>query len=115
MKAKRMILSIILSLLAMTVALQIAFAQGQAQDKKKEEFKITIKGKIQHMEQLGGYYLLGENPGGEFMIVNQNPKVLETLMKSEKTVTVEGSLKGAEWLTIEKIDGKPYSGKAASK
>jgi hypothetical protein len=115
MRAKRMMLSIIMCLLAMTIALQVAFAQGQAQDTKKGEFKITIKGKIQHMEQLGGYYLLGENPGGEFMIVNQNPKVLGTLMKSKKTVTVEGSLKGAEWLTIEKIDGKLYSGKAASK
>ncbi len=115
MKAKRTILSIILSLLAMTIALHIAFAQGQAQDTKKGEFKITIKGKIQHMDQLGGYYLLGENPGGEFMIVNQDPKVLGTLMKSKKSVTVEGSLKGAEWLTIETIGGKPYSGKAASK
>jgi hypothetical protein len=115
MKAKRMILSIALSLLVVAIAGQAGFALGQAQDTKKGEFKITIQGKIDHMEQLGGYFVLGEKPGGEFMIVNQNPKVLAELMKSKKTVTVEGSLKGAEWLTIEKIDGKPYSGKPASK
>ena len=114
MKAKRMILSIVLSLLVTAIAANIGFAQGQAQDTKKEEFKITIQGKIGHMEQLGGYFVLGVEPGGEWMILNQDPKVLEQLMKSQKTLTIEGRLRAPEYLTIEKIDGKPYTGKAAS-
>jgi len=113
-KAKRMILSIVLSLLVVAIAANIGLAQGQAQD-TKEQFKTTIKGKIDHSKQLGGYYVLGVEPGGEWMILNQDPKVLEQLMKSQKTLTIEGRLRAPEYLTIEKIDGKPYTGKAASK
>ena len=115
MKAKRMILSIALGLLVVAIAGQAGFAQGQAQDTKKGEFKITIQGKIDHMEELGGYFVRGEKPGGEWMILNQNPKVLAEFMKSEKTLTIEGRLRGTEWLTIKKIDGKPYSGTPSSK
>jgi len=111
MRPKRTLLLILLSLLVLTIAVNVGFAQGKA----KGEFKTTIKGTINYMKELGGYYVLGEQPGGEFMILNQDPKVLEKLMKSKKIATFEGSLKGAEWLTIEKIDGKPYSGTATSK
>jgi len=115
MKARRMLLSVLLSLLAMAIAANVSLAQGTTQETKKGEFKFSVVGTINHSEQLGGYFVLGEKPGGEFMIVNQNPKVLDPLMKSKKAVTIEGSLRAAEYLTIQKIDGKPYSGKAASK
>ena len=49
------------------------------------------------------------------MIVNQDTQWLEKLLKNGKRVTIEGRLRGAEFLFIEKIDGKPYRGKAASK
>jgi hypothetical protein len=35
--------------------------------------------------------------------------VLEKLLKSAKMIKIDGYLRGAEFLTIEKIDGKPYS------
>ncbi len=77
--------------------------------------KITIKGKIGFMSNLGGYYVLGLEPGGEMIIVNKNPQVLEDLSKSGKIVMIEGRIvRGAEYLFIEKIDGQPYAGKEPS-
>jgi hypothetical protein len=115
MRTKRMLLPIVLSLLVAVIAANVAFAQGQAQDKQQGQFKTTIKGKIGYLKQLGGYYVQGVEPGGEWIILNKNPKVLKKLKESQKTVTIEGSLRAPEYLTIEKIDGKPYSGTPASK
>lgn len=71
-----------------------------------------MKGKIDYMENLGGYFVRGEEPPEEYFIVNQDPKLLEELMKSRKTVTIEGhSTIGADHLFIEKIDGQPYAAK----
>ena len=77
-----------------------------------EGWKITIKGKIEFMTNLGGYFVHGEDPGREYFIMNPNPQVLEGLLKSGKTLVIEGRIvKGAEFLYIEKIDGKAYQGK----
>ncbi len=72
----------------------------------------TIQGTIDFMESLGGYFIRGQNPGGEFFIVNQNPKVLKALKESGKTVTIQGHVtsQGAEYFFIQKIDGKKYTG-----
>lgn len=79
---------------------------------KIEGTKTTVKGKIGYMKNLGGYIVQGENPPDELFIVNQDPKLLEDLMKSGKTVTIEGHYTiGADHLFIEKIDGQPYRGK----
>ncbi len=44
--------------------------------------------------------------------MNENLKVLEALYKSGKIVTIEGRIvRGAEYLFIDKIDGKKYLGK----
>jgi hypothetical protein len=106
----------VLACMALTISLFLSaaatgFAQAPAQDAKKEPFRITVEGKIKYMKDLGGYYLQGEKPRNEFMIVNQNPGVLKKIMDSKKTVTAEGTLRAAEFLTIETIDGKTYSGK----
>ncbi len=71
----------------------------------------TRQGTIDYMERLGGYFIRGQNPGGEFFIVNQNPKVLKALKESGKTVTIEGytTNQGAEYFFIQKIDGKKYT------
>ena len=46
------------------------------------------------------------------MIENQNPALLEKLLKNGKTVTVKGRFRiGADFLFIEKIDGQAYRGK----
>ncbi|MCE5264466.1 MAG: hypothetical protein LLG97_13155 [Deltaproteobacteria bacterium] len=93
----------------------VSLAQAPAQETQKEPFRITVEGKIQYMKDLGGYYIQGSKPRNEFMIVNQDPKVLKKFMESKKTVTAEGTLRAAEFLTIETIDGKKYSGKPAKK
>jgi hypothetical protein len=115
MKARRILLFSTLGLLAMAVAGDVSFAQGQTQPPRSGEYRITIVGVIDHMDELGGYFVRGEKPGGEFMIVNQNPNALKPLMKSKKTVSLEGILRGGEYLTIEKIDGKLYAEKATLK
>jgi hypothetical protein len=96
------------------------FAQGQAtsqsaKNQNDDGDSIVVQGKIAYLKQLGGYILNGETPAGEFIIVNQDPQVLEKLLKNANKVKIEGRLRGAEFLTIEKIDGKPYRGESASK
>jgi hypothetical protein len=82
-----------------------------------KEQKETIHGTVDYMEHLGGYFIRGENPGGEYFIVNQNPKTLKALKDSGKTVTIIGftTNQGAEYFFIEKIDGKKYKGAAPVK
>jgi hypothetical protein len=77
----------------------------------------TMQGTIDYMENLGGYFIRGENPGGEYFIVNQNPKVLKALKESKKTVTLQGytTNQGAEYFFIQKIDGKKYTGAKPAK
>ena len=73
-----------------------------------------VKGKIASFG--GRYYVLGQNPPGEFLVENENPKVLGGLLKGGKILTVEGHLTlGADLLFIEKIDGKPYSAQKKNK
>ena len=113
MSHKRLI-RIILSLLIVTLVACSGLTQKPAETTKPEGSPMTVKGKIEFMERLGGYFVHAFEPGGEFFIMNQDPKVLEELMKSGKTLTIEGRLdltRGAEYLFIEKIDGVPYRGK----
>jgi hypothetical protein len=115
MKTKKFVI-LILSAMVLALAATACFAQAAAPEGKKEAPRTaSIKGTIDYMKDLGGYYVRGVEPGGEWMIVNQNAAVLKKLMKSKKTVTITGTLKGAEFLTIQTIDGKPYTGKAPSK
>ena len=107
MSTKRMMLSALLSLLVAVMAAS-ACAQGQAQQPMKEPNTFTLQGTIEYMDQLGGYYVHGVKPGGEWMILNKNPEVLKKYMESKKTLTIEGILKGPERITILKIDGKEY-------
>ena len=108
---------IILVLCVITVFGGVACAQRSAQSPstgvmKLEGTKVTVKGKIGYMKNISGYVIQGEAPPDELFIVNQDPKLLETLMKSGKTMTIEGHYTiGADHLFIEKIDGKAYQGK----
>jgi len=72
--------------------------------------KEIIKGTIDFNERLGGYFIRGVEPGGEFFIVNQNSSVLKKLKKSGKILTIQGRTTetGAEYFLIESIDGKKY-------
>ena len=106
------LLEISLSLLIIGAVACSGVSQQPTATPKIEGTKTTVKGKIGYMKNLGGYFVRGENPPDELFIVNQDPKLLEDLMKSGKTVTIEGHYTiGADHLFIEKIDGQPYRGK----
>ena len=99
--------------LVLTVVSSFALAGCiQRQVQTLEGTKVTVKGKIAYMKNMGGHYVEGEDPPGAFFIVNPDMALLETLFKSAKTVTIEGHYTmGADHLFIEKIDGNIYRGK----
>ena len=79
---------------------------------KLEGTKVIVKGKVGYMKNSNTYVIKGEAPPDELFIVNPDPKLLETLMKSGKTVTIEGHYTiGADHLFVERIDGQAYRGK----
>jgi hypothetical protein len=110
---KKVMVFVALSLLV--AALAVPACVAQITTTKEGVNKIVLKGKVDHMQMLGGYFIKGEDPPGEFMIVNKNDKVFEKLMKSKKTIKIEGTLKGAEWVTVEKINGKKYTAETPEK
>ena len=117
MKKEKMFMLVILSLFVIALLAGAGFVQGQAKKdttpyaKPAKPETETLKGVVDHNERLGGYFIRGVEPGGEFFIVNQNAAVLKKLKDSEKTVTFEGytTKTGAEYFFIQKIDGKKYS------
>ncbi len=105
-------MGIILCLSVIVVVACSGVSQKPNESAKPEGSSITVKGKIEYMDRLGGYFVHGFEPGGELFIVNQDPRILGDLMKRGKTLTIEGRIvRGAEYLFIERIDGQPYSGK----
>ena len=108
----RRLIQIILGLAVFTLVACSGLTQKPTETTKPEGSPITVKGKIDFMKNLGGYFILGDVPAREYFIVNENLKVLEELYKSGKIVTIEGRIvRAAEYLFIEKIDGQPYAGK----
>jgi len=113
---------IIQPLLLVAVFAMLGCAQRSVQsqgnmDMQPQGPSITTKGKIDFMKNLGGYFVRSVEPSGEYYIINQDLKVLEELFKGGKTLTIQGRLdltRGAEYLFIEKIDGKKYLGKTES-
>ena len=108
---KRLIALTVLSLLTVTL-MACSGSPKKGEIPVPEGPKITVKGKISYTNTLGGYFVLGLEPGGELFIENKDPRILEALYKSGKIVIIEGRIvRGAEYLFIEKIDGKEYPGK----
>jgi hypothetical protein len=122
---KRLIMLVVFPLLLLPLASGPGFAQGKtkAPASAARMEKEIVKGTIDFNERLGGYFIRGQEPGGEFFIVNQNTAVLKKLKDNGKSLTIQGRTtdKGAEYFFIERIDGKKYSApkpakkKAASK
>jgi hypothetical protein len=103
------LLEISLSLLIIVTVACSGVSQKPTTIPKIEGTKVTVKGKIDYMKNLGRYIVTGENPPGMYFIVNQDPKVLEELFKSQKGITIDGHYTiGADHLFIEKIDGQLY-------
>lgn len=86
-----------------------ADASGKPGAAGEVRFKVQLKGKIGHMNQLGGFYVYGTPE--EYTITNQNPELLKKLAESGETVTVDGWVsQTGTFLTIEKINGEAYRG-----
>ncbi len=95
------------------LACRFSVRTQKAGPQKAEEPKVTSYGKNRLHEEPGRLSVKGENPPENCFVVNPNKKVLESLYKSQKTITVVGHYTiGADHLFIEKIDGKPYKGTA---
>jgi hypothetical protein len=115
-KTKRVLVTMLALVLAIGLSAAICAAQqpsvtGKSAPAKPEaKDRLMIKGKIGQMGS-AQYYVQGENPPGEYLIVNPNAKQLQGLKKRGKTVRVEGyTTVSADRIFIEKIDGKSYRG-----
>ncbi len=96
------------------VAQQPTATDKSAPTKSETKDRIVVKGKIAQMGS-AGYYVQGEDPPGELLIVNPNAKQLASLMKKGNTVKIEGYRTiSADRLFVEKIDGKKYHGDSKS-
>jgi hypothetical protein len=104
---KPMVIAAVLSLaLAGPGLAQVPKAAERQPAPAVQTLKLTITGKIAKTEQ--GYIIQGQTPPELFTILNPNPKVLDRLVKSGKTVTIEVVSVMGDNINIEKIDGKPY-------
>ncbi|MCK9375249.1 MAG: hypothetical protein M0P73_03750 [Syntrophobacterales bacterium] len=71
---------------------------------------LTMTGKIVNSTSYGGFIVIRIKPHEEYKILNQNETVLREFAKTGEPVQIEGSLRGAYFLTIDKINGKAYPG-----
>jgi len=116
---KIIIVAIVLILSFAVIGNGLAGAQARnpgAKSLEKKGIHTSVTGKIDYMKALGGYFVRGEKPPTELIIVNPDKKLLEELYRSRKVVRVEGRLtQGADRIFIETIDGRQYQGKEANK
>jgi hypothetical protein len=71
--------------------------------------QVTFKLKVINPQAKGKYYLQGTPE--VYRVANPNPAVLEPLVKSGATVTIEASASG-DLLTIQTINGNKYQEKS---
>ena len=72
--------------------------------------QVTLQVKVTNPQAKGRYYLQGKQE--VYGLANPNPEVLEPLVKSGETVTIEARASG-DLLTIQTLNGKKYEGKPA--
>lgn len=112
MKARKVSLLIVLSILILTFCV----SAGTCQDKDKSQPPLQdpqkiLEGRIVYLKSYGGFVLITQAPHEEYKIINKNEKILGDLAKQRKIVKIEGRFpQGAYFLFIEKIDGKEYLG-----
>lgn len=111
MKMNRLIVITLAACFALTCLHGPTLAQEKAKAPapapRQQLQQMTVQGTINKDPSMGGYYIRGVTE--VFIIANQNPAVLEPLVKSGKSVTIIAKPNG-DILTIEKLDGKPYTG-----
>jgi hypothetical protein len=111
MRLKRLLAMLAAGVLAITFASSGALAQAAPQGNDPvvkpppRGLQVTVKAKVKNMKVMGGYYLQGVTE--VYKIANKNPEVLEPLVKSGETVTIEARASG-DLLTIQTINGNKY-------
>jgi hypothetical protein len=113
MRWNRLLAALAAASLIMALATNGALAQaappGNAPVAKPQPkgLQVTVQAKIKNMKVMGGYYAQGKTE--VYGIANQNPEILEPLVKSGETVTIVAQARG-DLLIIETLNGKPYQG-----
>ena len=106
---KWIIAAVVLSMALAGSVLAQAPKAGQMKTPAAVEHKpFTIIGKINKAPY--AYIIRAQKPSERFAVMNSNPKILDSLVKSGKTVTVEVVRVMGDNVKIQKIDGKPYKG-----
>ena len=105
---KLIVVAAVLSLLIVGPAIAQTSKAGanQPAPAATKPITLTITGKIVKGAQ--GYIIQGKKPPELFTILNPNPSVLDGLVKSGETVTIEAVSVMGDNVNIQKIDGKPY-------
>jgi hypothetical protein len=109
-------LSAVLAAGVLAIALASAGALAQAAPQANDPvvkpaprgLQVTVKGKVINPQAKGQYYLQGTPE--VYLLANPNPEVLQPLVKSGETVTIEARAIG-DLLTIQTINGKKYEEK----
>jgi hypothetical protein len=105
---KSIVVALVLTLaLAGPVLTQNPMAGGQqVAPAAAKPMTLAITGKIVKGDQ--GYVIQGQKSRELFTVLNPNPSVLDKLVKSGETVTIEAVSVLGDNVNIQKIDGKPY-------
>ena len=114
MRLRRLLAVLAAGVLAIALASAGALAQAAPQGNDPvvkpppRGLQVTLQVRVKNMKVMGGYYLQGITE--VYQLANPNPEVLEPLVKSGETVTIEARASG-DLLTIQTINGKKYEGK----
>ncbi len=106
---KSIVVALVLSLaLAGPVLTKSLMAGGQqmAPPAAAKTITLAITGKIVKGDQ--GYVIQGQRSRELYTVLNPNPIVLDKLVESGDTVTIEAVSVMGDNVDIQKIDGKPY-------
>jgi hypothetical protein len=102
-----------LALVAAPVLAQTSKTEAKQSAPAAKPIILTITGKIVKDGQ--NYIIQGQKPAELFTVLNPNPSVLDSLVKSGKTVTLEAVSVVGDNVNIQKVDGKPYKEAKAAK
>ena len=108
---------LIVALFSLALA-SFVFSQASKAEEKQSNTAarpktFTITGKI--TKTMETYIIRQQKPPERFAIMNPNPQVLDTLVKSGQTVTIEAVSVMGDNVNIQKIDGEPYKEEEAIK
>lgn len=110
MKERRILVPLAAALLLLVFGSFVPVPSGAQTAEMRSLRKMSLTGQIVKAKQ--GYIIQswrGNAPSELFTILNPNPRILDELVKSRKTVSIEARVVSGDNLEIEKIDGAEYS------